>query len=479
MFKFLQIFLFLILFTSGLIAETVRVTGMSDAELGDFRRRAKHDAMNRAIAKAAGVQVKSHALASMHSLVAHYSYARSEGFVSAMRSLGPGIVQDGLYYEEYEIEVQQQEINRELVSNGIDVEFLYDLVERPKIAIALDEYWKLSEKTEVFQFSNSSSFSRIVKEFKRRHPGFVIRDLSMLRDSVSSEIDYVDLAQQGQFDVLIAGYTEVDSRSMENVENMNPWLQSSQNRDSRPVWDVDGRVSWRVIRVGSKEVLFTVSDFDSLDNAARLTAAGNERVSADLVMDSLLSRACEDLFIELMAQWSRAVLKQQVELVFVHKGNDDPFRVEAKLGKLDAISSQSLLLDQVSADRCSFRFQTGEMSLVLVSILSQTFDDYQVSSLKSGVIEMRWRDPLHAASVELHIAGLPFGKTNWLQRLEGNEGIASVERVKFENGNAVYDVFGDLTADDIARLVNDLIPECRIIGVSAIRIDADFVEDGQ
>ena len=119
--------------------EEVTATGKALLSLPDHKKEALRDAMQNAVQKAVGVQVKSDALVQNFQLIHDRILFKSEGYVKQWRMVREQQEGDS-YVVEIAASVGKGELNKDLYLNGIDVEMIYDWIGKPRIVVLLPDY---------------------------------------------------------------------------------------------------------------------------------------------------------------------------------------------------------------------------------------------------------------------------------------------------------------------------------------------------
>jgi hypothetical protein len=455
------------------------VEGLAPEENPNRAATARLDAMRKAIEQVAGRQVRSLALTSYQQMVANYTLARTNGFVEAAEPFGPPDVADGVYRQRFRVRVKAGEINRDLVAQKIDVDFLYEIVARPRIALAVQDEWRPPGATAGWEPDGRAlSNQEIARFFKERHPGFVFKDLDLLRESQAQTVDYVREAGRSRFDILIVGRTRGVSRGVTEAGAANPWLAKKGDAAAAgPRYAYDTEVEWRAVNVATSETLFTVT--------GRFATPDHEGVAERQAPDAavvwakqrLLATKVPELFRELLAGWNRAAFDQGYEIVFRTGGEVDPDEIQRTLVGLAGFSPETVRLVTAQGGEVVFGASSAQSGTDQAAQLRAAFAPrFIVQEIRPGRIVLAVA--ARAGGLRLEVAGLGFSDAARLQQqLEGLPGVTAVQREEFTGGKGVWTVRAAQAADDLALALERATGvRLQVLSVGGQRIEARLAE---
>lgn len=470
---------------TGAPAEQTEITIEGLAPAGDPNREssARQDAMRKAIEQVAGRQVRNLAIASYHQLLASYTLAQTSGFVEEAGPLGPGEESGGVFLRRYRVRVRAGEVNRDLVEQGIDVDFLYEVVARPRIALALRDEWRPPTDPTGWQSDGrATSNQEINRYFKQKHTGFVFKDLELLRESLDQKVDYVREAGRARFDVLILGQTRAVPRTVRLASESNPWLARPADPAGGTLrHNYDAELEWRVVNVATAETLFTIS--------GRFTtpadAPNQELATPDAAMlwakERLLTDKVPELFRNLLAYWNRQAFSQDYELVFQTAGTVAPDELAALLREKAGFAGEELRLVSASGGEVIFAGHSPQGGTdVAGRIGAAVAPRFIVQEIRPGRI-MLARGETAGTGVRVEVSGIAFGAAANLERnLAAAPGVLGVRRLEFAQGRVVLIVSTARAPADLALNIEKIGgPDLRIRTVSGDRIEAVVREEAQ
>jgi hypothetical protein len=462
-------------------AETVLVEGLAAADGADRAASARQDAMRKAIEQVAGRQVRSLALTSYHQLVANYTLAQTSGFVEAAEPVGPPDEADGVYRQRYRITVKAGEVNRDLVAQKIDVDFLYEIVARPRIALAVHDEWRPPERSGGWEPDGRAlSNQEIARYFKNRHQGFVFKDLDLLRETQEQTVDYVREAARSRFDILIVGRTRAVLRGATAAAEANAWLTRAGDaggRGKRYAFDIE--VEWRALNVATAETLFTVTGTYATPEGEG--AAERQAPDAALVWAKrqALARKVPELFRELLAGWNRAAFDQSYEIVFRTDGRIDPEELRRGLTGAGGFEPETVRLVTAAGGEVVFGARSPQGGTDRATLLRAAFAPrFLVQEIRPGRIVLGLAPSGGGAGVRLEVGGLGFSDVARLQQqLERLPQVGGVQREEFAGGRAVWTLATAQTVEELALLLEGLAGmRLQVQSVGARRIEARLAE---
>lgn len=444
-------------------AAEVMVTGQALAASPNRATEARLDAMRQAVGEVAGRQVRSLALTSYHQLAAQYTVTKLDGFVERAEPAGPPEIAGDLYHQRFRIVVRPGAVNRDLVEQKLDVDFLYEVVARPRIALALEERWKPEASATAWQPDERPlSQQAVIAHFKARHDGFIFKDLDLLRDNQAQTADYVREAARNSFDVLIVGRTRSAAREPQAVGAANPW---TQRRDAGRAGDrrfaFDAELEWRVVNVATAETLLVLSGSLTPDIAEAGEQGHAPDAAARWAKEQLLAQKVPELFRELLAYWNRRALGGEVEVVFEVRGTPpDPEDLAGRIRSVAGLDTQRVQLVGLTGGELVFSVQSALGGSELAGQLGTALAGrWRLQEARSGRLRFIPADGGDRAGLRLVLGGLGLAEVRTVEQgLRAQPGIHSVTRDEFAGGRAVLTVFAALSAEDVAAAAEALLP---------------------
>lgn len=436
-------------------AVEVTVQGAAPAHLPNASAEARLDALRKAVEQVAGRQVRSLALTSYQQMLANYTISRIDGFVEAAEAFGPPETAGGVLLQRYRVRVRAGSVNQDLVVQKIDVDFLYEAVARPRIAIAVTDRTRASsDLAEPWQPQpGQPTASALTRYFKSRHPGFTIKDLDLLRDSRAQEVDYVREAGRNQFDLLVLGETRTWRRGTLAPGRENPWLTApgKAGAGEARMW-YDAAVEWRVVNVATRETLFAVSgNIAEQAEAAALASADAAHAAA---LERAFARKLPELFRELLAYWNRGAFEQTLELAFTGAGVDG-FALAAKLAATSGLAPDSIQLISAASGQALFSVRATQTRDRLASALRDSLGaGFRIQELRPGRIGFVAESAAGTAGVRVELREVSLGDCIAVEKaLAAVSGVEQVRRLRFSGGIAELQVQGQRSAEEIASAI--------------------------
>lgn len=462
----------------GVLPEQAEVAVDGLASAGDPNREAaaRQDAMRKAIEQVAGRQVRNLAVASYHQLLASYTLARTSGFVEEAAPLGPGEISGEVFLRRYRVRVRAGEVNRDLVGQGIEVDFLYEVVARPRIALAIRDEWRPPGASDGWQpDGRSTSNQEINRYFKRKHTGFVFKDLDLLRESLDQTVDYVREARRGQFEVLVLGQTRAVPQPPRPAREGNPWLaRPGAKLDDGLRFACDAELEWRVVNVATAETLFAISGRFSTP----AEASGAELATADTATlwakEQLLTERVPELFRMLLAHWNRQAFGQDYELVFKTAGMVAPDELAAMLREKAGFADEELRLVTAGNGEVVFASRSPQGGTGVAGRVGSAVEPrFIVQEIRPGRVVLALVEPA-GAGMRIIVDGIGFGAADELEKkLSALPEVSQVRRLEFNQGRVVWTVSAGCTIADMALMLEKLgAPELRIRTVGTDGIEA-------
>ncbi len=438
---------------------TVAVNGVADDARADKAQAAKLDAFKKAIEQAAGLQVENKDVA-VNNVLSSFTEVTRAGFVEDSTLLGSPKSDGTNYIQAYQIKVRIGEINRELVKGRIDVKFLYDVVSRPRICLAItDEEKNIPEAGGSASYSGVSS-SKITQYFLSRNPNFIFKDLALLRKSANESVDYVREAANNGFDVLILGTTRWMSQLM-------PPKPSTYNEPGHPPFrQINNTINWRVIKVATSENIWGI--FGEKEMQLLLTDSTNKY--------GLINEKAAELFRELLAYWNRSAFREAYEISFESSETKNAPQLQTRLRQVQAVDTDSLRILDSGKVKLTFSVViTGSLSELLSSLATVFKDQYEILSARPGKVELiAVKDKNSIISLKIRNSTLLFAR-QIREKLPTSEGIRTVEQGPFSQGELTLSITtarpAEYIGEELERLFGDKI---RILDISAKSIAAEY-----
>lgn len=466
---------------TGAAADTVLVEGLAAADSGDRAASARQDAMRKAIEQVAGRQVRTLALTSYHQLLANYTLAQTSGFVEAAEPVGPPDVADGVYRQRYRITVKAGDVNRDLVARKIDVDFLYEIVARPRIALAVRDEWRPPGGGAGWEPDGRALTNQeIARFFHDRHPGFVFKDLELLRTGQDQAVDYVREAARGRFDILVVGLTRAVQRGVTEARDANAWLARAGDAGllgKRYAFDVE--MEWRAVNVATAETLFTVTGTYATPEGEG--AAERQAPDAALVWAKrqALARKVPELFREMLAGWNRAAFDRSYEIVFRTDGQVDPDDLRRGLEGAAGFEPETVRLIGATGGEIVFGARSPQGGTDQATRLRAAFaPKFLVQEIRPGRIVLAAVASAETAGVRVEVGGLGFSDVARLQQqFERLPQVGAVRREEFAGGRAVWTLNTAQPVEELALLLEaGAGVRLQVQSVGARRIEARLAE---
>ncbi|GAB5561227.1 MAG: hypothetical protein SynsKO_28740 [Synoicihabitans sp.] len=448
------------------------VEGTAAANVPNAAAAVKSDAMRRALEEVAGRQVRSYALTASNQMVASYTFAKVEGMVERADPVGPLEQVSGVWLQRFRIAVRSGELNRELVAEGIDVEFLYETVSRPRIAIAIREQWQSEVEGPWATRPGSFSVARIGEYFKSRHPDFDIRDLDLMRRDSTEEVDYVREANANRFDYLIVGETRLSRRPLP-AAGKNPWAmrvgdpEAGQERHA-----FAAELEWRVVEVASARTVFTVQDRVEPDPRELREVASRESAAA-WAGEQVVDARAPELFRRMLAQWNRQVFNQAWEIIL--RGSQlDLLAIDGQLRERSGLESASISMRGASRGEAIFsaRSSMGANEQV-AEVAAALGEGYVMVDMRPGrMVFERVGAIASAPGVLVRLEGVGFTESRAITTALGKvSGVQRVESAGMRGGVREIRVVGSADPEDLAIAAEGAAPgRVRVMDLSDTQI---------
>ena len=420
----------------------VQVVGTADNADLNKQDNARFDAYKKALLEVAPVFVESRATANLSTLVSSYNYSEVRGFVEEALPVGEPYSLGNVYFQPYRIKVNKEDLGLEMIKRKIDVKFLYDLVARPRIAIAIEDEVQNPQG----QFERDSlnvSRSVLTKYFKDRHRDFVIADRE---------------ANDNSIEILIEGKTRVSRQTSSSPPRSN-------DPGRVPVPPTENyllEISWQIKRVSARETLapiFTNGMLSSGTSQARL---------------KFVEEASAAAFRELMAYWNHAALRRTVEISFESRNSVEPEALRAKLQNAASLNRQSLQMDSLNTGRIVFSAElTGTVSQAAQGLSELFANEFEVFLSTPSRIGLRSKE---IPEIGLRLDRVSFSELAAIvQSLQKMPSVHGVRRDSFENGAAKLYLKTFLTTDTLGLELEKLFPgKLRVTGASSSEIQASW-----
>lgn len=470
-------------------AERVIVTGNAAADNLDRANAARLDAMRQAIQQVGGAQVRSHEAARFGELVAKFTYVRATALVTSIREAGPAVVADGVYRQPFSVEVLNEELNRALVKDKIDVQLLYDLVQRPRILVAVQDEWNPTGDPAAAPVIDSDQASRqlIIAGFKERHPDFVFKEPRLLREGTGGAEALIEEAKRNQFDILILGATQsklvsapvhatpVEDRGM--TANGLPDSQAKLARimPARPAAraQFDVAVDWRVVNVSSAETLFVIGGARSPTDEDPPEFSAAKRTAKQ----ALIRTKTDELFRELLFSWNQRAFSETYELLFNTPGLTDARTLSTRLENAGFVPG-SVRLQESSPGLFLYTATANLGAEEIRDNLARVFaPELRIAASRRGRFEFEPVASTTLRTVAVTLIGLSLTDVRTLQAaLERQAGVNRVQRQPVTAGRVSLQLATTLDDDDLGLAVEAALPgRVRVTEQTATGIVADAI----
>jgi hypothetical protein len=405
----------------------VEVTGRVDDSLPDKLRAAKLAACKEALYRVAPVFVEARSTTSFHELVSSYTYAEALGFISEATPVGPPLSEDKVYSQKYRIRVNRGDLNLELWKKKVDIKFLYDAAERPRLCLAIsDSDVAVRGATREETVGSSRSHGGIITYFKRQHPGFVFKDLLLMGKSSDSEPDLVGKlvaeSAKNSFDILIYGTTrKIATRGLIPPVDYGSVLPPS--RSEKVEWEID----WRVIDVRNDETLFYVHTND-------------------------IDQAPAELFRQSLVHWNRTAGDRKLEVSFESPEPPDLAFLVRRLKQVEGVDPESVQMAEFEKGKVRYSVAVTRTLPEIISSLGNVFEkDYKIYSGLPGRVRLK---SVVSVEVTITVKGASLSILGLVQsKLESSPDVQSVRRQNFSNGVATLVLKTYTSCDEIGSFL--------------------------
>ncbi len=443
-------------------ATTVMVDGAAAEGVPNVEAALRTDAMRQALTQVAGTQVNRYAITASQQLLADYTFAQVDGFVEAAEAMGTPRLADGVWTQRFRVRVRAGDLNRELVSREIDVQFLYETVARPRIAIAVTESWQPEVDGAWVERPGQFSVARIGEYFKSRHPDFDLRDLDLLRVNQGQEVDYVREARANQFDYLVVGETRLSRRAMPAAGD-NPWTARAGDPAAGAARHAfAAALEWRVVEVATARTVFTLQDKVEPD-ATALRGVASREAAADWARTTAVDAQTPVLFRRLLAQWNREAFNRSWEIVL--RGAElDLLELGSRLRERSGLEASSVTLRGAARGEAVFAARTSlgndEQVAAVGTALGKGF---RLADLRTGRMvfeQVGVAGGAATAGVRVRLEQVRFADARAIATaLEGVRGVVAVERGRMSGGVSELLVRGTAEAEELAIAAEEVAPE--------------------
>jgi len=346
--------------------EEVTATGKALLSLPDHKKEALRDAMQNAVQKAVGVQVKSDALVQNFQLIHDRILFKSEGYVKQWRMVREQQEGDS-YVVEIAASVGKGELNKDLYLNGIDVEMIYDWIGKPRIVVLLPDYVDGKKALTAFAQSEVETLFRakgIMVLSNEQVKSIQQRDAALVFDNPKKA---VALAQRFGAEIVIVGKCiSAFSRELA-IDSFKAVFYSSV-------------LQVKAYNTANAQILMSAT-YTEQSGETDTSALGKTDASMRSIQNVVRSNA-KDIVFQVVKHWTEGVNKPKMYQVIVSGVQHE------ELSKLEHFLST--MPDVVKVYRRSFNQEVAELELEFKGLQS---------SLVNG-IERNKKVPLRLVSDE-------------------------------------------------------------------------------
>ncbi len=463
----LVFFLFLALFSShpqtttaaGLVVDTkqpavtVVMTGSAAASEPDRERIARRRAIQDAVRYVIGEEVKSETLVTDFMLVYDRIFTKTKGFVKKVTPKGKPTIADGIFQQEYSLEVSTLELDKALVETGIeaqiDIPALYQTIDKPRIAMVIREVVIDEQGKKTTHEPDLHAESILQTFFKKRNSEFSFKSLPFLTASAKNKPDWVALGRKNNFDIVIIGdiNTTFLLKTVKNIRGVGKNIQI-------PMYRYSSELTWNIVNISRAERISTIHElFDKGDKKSGSSPASAKKYAKDQV----LRAAVPKLFSQLMLSWVDTAYYSPYELIFAQTSADEDFTIHTKLRQIEVIASEKIYSRGSIDGRLVYEARINGTLSELTRALGTTFPEYELGESRHGrvvMIKSGTEQFVHA----LHIDGLSFLQSDTLfKQLQALPGVNNVSEPLLSNSRASYRITTRMTERELAMQLEKVI----------------------
>ena len=253
---------------------------------------ALQNAFENAVRKAVGVQVKPRAIDENRAVLRSNIFRRSRGYIKSYKEFRPRDRGDA-HYVGIRALVAEDQINLDLVVNGIDVQYLHDVVERPRVTVLVKDY--------ADQKLRNSQVAQEVIERAFREKKIAVKDSDFLGQVVSETGDdakkAAELARKQGVDITILGRVKANlDREVELAGQ--PYYFHTVTAELRAINNSDASVYVPVtVRKRERE------------------GSPDRHSSAEKLAEKAASEAAHELLLNLLRKWNEDNFRRTYEIV--------------------------------------------------------------------------------------------------------------------------------------------------------------------
>jgi len=460
----------------GARAEVARVvvTGTAVLENVDHVNAARMDAMRQAIQQVGGAQVRAHEAVRFGELVKKFTYVRAEALVESVEPAGPPETSGGVYRQAFVVKVRPAQVYQDLVKERFDVEFLYDVIQRPRILVAVLDEWNPSGDPAAPFVADPDQASRqlIMQVFRERHADIVFQEPRLLREGSAGLQALIEEARGDDFEILIVGETRsslvggidparaavVTDRGMSagGLPDARAKLQriSSARPSARPRFDV--AVNWSVVDVATRRQIVGVRDARPPAPEDPADFDGAKRIAKE----TLIRAKAAEVFRELVLIWTQRAFSTGYELVFRTGAEVDAVVIATALRERAGFVADSVKMTDSRPGRFRFTASAALGPDEIRANLNRVFGPgIRVVASQGGRFELEAAEASALRVVMLTVAGVSLGDARALQAaLEKHPEVAKVARQPVAGGRAPLQITTTLNDDDLGLAVENALP---------------------
>ena len=453
-------------FRRDVLAVDVVVVGLAPIDVADRAEVARRDAMRKAVEQVVGQQVKASVLTANNQLIDSKIYARTEGYVKEARPLGNpeelGQGDEAVFAQRYSITVYAGTINNDLVYEGVDVEFLYDVVSRPRIAFFIER------AGEGPGGRDRDTETALQADFKSRNPNFELKNLDVLAGSAHREVDWVAVGLKGGVDMVVSGETEVKiaAKVAVNVGTVRVDLYRAAVTVNLSITHMANGGLVDAVRV----------TFDGTDEASLADMRKHGGTASDAqnwAYSQAMAQAQQQLWVKLMRAWVRSVYDVPYEIVFRQAKAADSNDFSRQLTAVGPVKVESVQMRGAVDGQLVFDVKVDGTLPELLGSLAEQFPTYRSGEARVGRVVML---PAAGPGAELTITQLTILNCNWGQVTEFEKalgrinGVHEARKTGFENATAAYSIRHELSLADLATQIETALP------ISLTKVGQDGIE---
>ena len=429
--------------SSGVKIEQI---GQAPSDAPDKERIAKRHAIIEAVRTVVGEEIKSRSLIKNFSLIHDIVYTKMGGFAKNVHAIGGSRIREGIYYQNFSLIVIPPALDKALVEasieENIDVPLIYEMIESPRIAMAITEIIVDESGKKHVREPDFYSESKIQEYFKVRNPDFYFISIPALSDSVDEKPDWIALGKKNNFDVIIGGEVRTSFllKAYKNVRGVGKDIKI-------PMYRYSSELTWNIINLSRAEREVTVHDVFSKGSKTE----GSGEVSAqNYAKSQVLEKSVPKLFRKLMLNWVNTVYYSEYQIIFNKTLAQDDKKIGTALKSIQYIVPESLHSRGSTGGKLTYNLRVQGALGDLTSSLNKSFPEYKIDESRAGKIVL---SPFGSKPniFQLKIENSSFTQSNdYWTKLRSIQGIWDVTEPTLSEGTAIFNITSSESSRGIA-----------------------------